>query len=213
MRVVVSWVLMWLLPATIFAADTPAGVVYGSGPVYLNGAQLAGSMPAMLGDTVETTGTSVAHFDLPGSTAVVQSNAIVRFRDGGLALDRGTVSVATGRSLKVFARDFAITPTSSNWTQFEVQRSAGLIHIAAVKFDVEIKCGAQAPTIIREGHQITRPDAQNCGLETRSSGPPPAVIYPILGSNWAAWAGVAVAGSLLGWTLDQGGEPISADSP
>lgn len=213
MRTLVWGILFVLMPAAVFAADMPAGVVYGTGPVYLNGAQLSSSMPAMHGDILETKNMSLAHVDIPGSTAIIQANAIVRFRDAGLALDRGAISVATGKSLKVFARDFEITPTSSNWTHFEVERSAGLIHISAIKFNVEIKCGAQAPTIVREGHQITRADAQDCGLAQKDSGAPPALQGPILGSPWAEGAGAAAAGSLLGWTLDHGDDPISPDGP
>ncbi|HUK46155.1 MAG TPA: hypothetical protein VLW06_01130 [Terriglobales bacterium] len=213
MRGLVCWPWILLVPLSIFAADTPAGVVYGTGAVYLNGSQLSSSMPAMLGDIIETKDTSTAHVDIPGSTAIVQPNAIVRFRDGGFALDRGAISVATGKQLKVFARDFEITPTSTNWTQFEVERSAGLIHISAVKFDVEIKCGAQAPTIIREGHHLTRADAQNCGLAEKEGGAPSAASGPILGTRVAEGVGAAVAGGLLGWTLDHGDDPISPDGP
>lgn len=214
MRALLCWVLISLLPSVIFAADAQVGVVYGGGTVFLNGAQLSNSMPAMPGDIVETKDASVAHIDMNGSTATVQSDAIVRFRDGGLALDRGHIAMATGKSLSVFARDFQIIPVSSDWTQFEVERAGGLIHISALKRDVEIRCGAQAPTIIREGHKLTRADAQNCGLAPDAdSGAPPPAAGPILSSPWAEGAGLAVAGALLGWTLTHGDEPVSPDSP
>src|SRR5207302_3817139 len=95
---------------------------------------------------------------------IIQPNAIVRFQAAGLSVDRGSVSMATGKSLTVSARDFQITPVSSAWTQFEVTRSGGVIQIAARKNAVTIKCGAGAPTLIREGLQLTSADDQDCGI-------------------------------------------------
>jgi len=120
MRALICWIVIFLMPSAVLAADSPAGVVYGTGTVYLDGAQLANSMPVMTGDVIETKEVGVAHLDMSGSTAIIQPNAIVRFQSAGLSLDRGSVSMATGKSLSVSARDFQITPVSSVWTQFEV---------------------------------------------------------------------------------------------
>ncbi len=217
LRALIGWLLITLLPSVLLAVDPPnppAGVVYGTGSVYLDGSQLANSMPMMQGDVVETKDVSEAHIDMEGSTAVVEPNGIVRSRDGGFALDRGTIGMATGKSLKVFARDFEITPTTSDWTQYQVERSAGLIHIVAIKNDVEIKCGAQKSTVIKEGHEITRADAQNCGLADKGeAGAPSAASGPILTSPWAEGAGLAAAGGVLGWILSHRHPPVSPDSP
>jgi hypothetical protein len=212
MRGVVSYALIFLLPSALLAQETQsAGVVYASGSVYLDGAQLSNSMPVTSGDVIETKDASAAHIDMTGSTAMIEANAVVRSRSGGLALDRGKVTVATGKSLKVFARDFEITPVTTDWTQFQVERSAGLIHIAALKNSVEIKCGMGAPTIIREGHEITRADAQNCGLYAET-GATPTVAGPILGSPWAIAASVGAAGGLIFWTLNHNDDAISPDN-
>src|SRR3954452_300773 len=174
MRALVCWIVIFLMPSAVFAADAPVGVLYSTGSVYLDGAQLANSMPVMTGGVIETKEAGVAHLDMSGSTAVIGSNAIVRFQASGLSLDRGSISMATGNSLSVSARDFQITPVYSAWTQFEVTRSGGVIQIAARKNSVSIKCGVGAPTLIREGHQLTRADAQDCGF-TQKSGAPTAV--------------------------------------
>jgi hypothetical protein len=214
LRALIASLLMPILPSILLAADppnSPAAVVHGTGSVYLDGAQLANSMPVMPGDVVETKDISVAQIDLGGSTATVEANAIVRYRDGGFALDRGTIGIATGKFLKVFARDFEITPTTSDWTQYQVERSSGLIHIVAVKNDVEIKCGAQKPTVIREGHEIKRADAQNCGIA--DSGARAPKLDPVLTSPYAEGAGLAAAGGVLGWILSHRHPPVSPDSP
>jgi len=213
-RALLCWVLVVLLPGATLAADAPGGVVYGTGSVYLDGSQLANSMPVTTGSVVETKDMSIAHVDMNGSTAMLQANSIVRLKEGGIALDRGSVAMATGKSLKVFARDFEITPTTGDWTQFEVERTGGLIHISALKNDVEIKCGAQAPTVIREGHDLKRADAQNCGLAAKDSeGAPAAEKGPLLLSPWAYGIGLGAAGAILGWTLTHGSNPISPDAP
>ena len=161
MRALIGWLLVLLMPSALFAADGPTGVIYGTGSVYLDGSQLANSAPVMSGDIIETKEVGVAHLDMSGSTAIIQANAVVRFHAAGLSLDRGSISMATGKSLTVSARDFQITPVSSAWTQFDVTRSGGVIQIAARKNSVTISCGVGAPTVIKEGQQITRADAQS----------------------------------------------------
>ena len=214
MRALICWIVIFLMPSAALAADSPSGVIYSTGSVYLDGAQLANSMPVMSGDVIETKEVGVAHLDMSGSTAIIQPNAIVRFQAAGLSLDRGSISMATGKSLSVSARDFQITPVSSAWTQFEVTRSGGVIQIAARKNSVTIKCGVGAPTLIREGHQITRADAQDCGLAQKSgSGAPTALHGAILTSPWAEGAGIAAAGTLLYLTLPHGDDPVSPYKP
>ncbi|HKW19521.1 MAG TPA: hypothetical protein VJO35_18575 [Terriglobales bacterium] len=196
------------------AAAAPTGVLYGNGSVYLDGAQLSSSMPVMTGDVVETKDVSVAQIEMSGSTATVQPNGIVRFRSSGVALDRGDIAMGTGKSLSVFARDFEITPVSSDWTQFAVARSGGVIRISAIKNDVQIKCGREKPTIIKEGHELSRRDAENCGLADADNGAPPSASGPVLASPVAEGAGLAVAGGLLGWVLSHiGDDAVSPDSP
>lgn len=214
MRELICWIVIFLMPSAALAADGPVGVLYGTGGVYLDGARLANSTPVMSGDVIETKEIGIAHLDMSGSSAIIQPNAIVRFQPAGLSLDRGSISMATGKSLSVSARDFQITPVSSAWTQFEVTRSGGVIQIAARKNSVTIKCGLGLPTLIREGHETTRADAQDCGLAQKpGSGAPTAVHGAILTSPWAEAAGIGAAGTLLFLTLRQGDDPVSPSQP
>lgn len=215
MRALICWIVILLMPSAVLAADGPAGVgvLYGTGTVYLDGSQLTNSMPVLTGDVIETKEVGVAHLDMGGSTAIIQPNAIVRFHAAGLSLDRGSISMATGKSLSVSARDFQITPASSIWTQFDVTRSRGVIQIAARKNSVIIKCGIGAPTLIREGHQIVRADAQDCGLAQKSdSGALPVLHGAVLSSPWVEAAGIGVVGILF-LTLPHGDHPVSPVQP
>ncbi len=212
MRKLTSLFLVLLIPSAMVAAEGDTAVLYGTGAVYLNGAQLATSSAVTNGDVIQTKDTGAANLNAAGSSVVIQSNTIVRFQSGGLALDRGSVTVATGRGLSVFARDFKITPASGNWTEFYISRASGVVQIIARKSGITLSCGANTSTI-KEGQQVSRDDAANCGLVDKAGGASPAAKGPILDSTWARDAGIAGGGGLLLWVLTKCEDPVSPSSP
>ncbi len=212
MRKLTSLFLVLLIPSAMVAAEGDTAVLYGTGAVYLNGAQLATSSAVTNGDVIQTKDTGAANLNAAGSSVVIQSNTIVRFQSGGLALDRGSVTVATGRGLSVFARDFKITPASGNWTEFYISRASGVVQIIARKSGITLSCGANTSTI-KEGQQVSRDDAANCGLVDKAGGASPAAKGPILDSTWARDAGIAAGGGLLLWVLTKCEDPVSPSSP
>ena len=212
MRKLTSLFLVLLIPSAMVAAEGDTAVLYGTGAVYLNGAQLATSSAVTNGDVIQTKDTGAANLNAAGSSVVIQSNTIVRFQSGGLALDRGSVTVATGRGLSVFARDFKITPASGNWTEFYISRASGVVQIIARKSGITLSCGANTSTI-KEGQQVSRDDAANCGLVDKAGGASPAAKGPILDSTWARDAGIAAGSGLLLWVLTKCEDPVSPSSP
>jgi ferric-dicitrate binding protein FerR (iron transport regulator) len=130
-----------------------------------------------------------------------------------VALDRGQISVATGNGFTVNARDFRITPVTKDWTQFYVTRSGGTISVIARKNDVTINCGSGSGETVKEGHQITREDADNCGLILRKAGAPTAAKGAILTSNYAKGIALGVGGGLAAWSLLHSDDPVSPDIP
>lgn len=214
LRKIISGFLILLTPCALFAQDTGAAVIYGTGSVYLNGAALSNSSAVTVGDVVQTRDNGVANINAPGATLVVESNTIVRFQSGGFALDRGSVSVATGKGLSVFARDLKITPVSNDWTEFYVIRASGSIQIFARKNDVTVNCGSTSETTVKEGHEITRDDAGDCGLVAKpGAGAPAAARGALLDSRWAEVGGLGAGGALLGWVLLHGDNPVSPSGP
>ena len=213
LRKLISGCLILLTPCALFAQETGAAVIYGTGTVFLNGAQLSNSSAVTVGDVVQTRDNGVANINAPGATVVVESNTIVRFQSGGFALDRGSVSVATGKGMSVFARDLKITPVSVDWTEFYVTRVSGSIHIIARKNSVTISCGGNTSTV-REGQEATRDDAADCGLVSKHGpGAPTAARAPILDSKWVEVGGIGAGGALLGWVLLHGDDPVSPSGP
>jgi len=213
LRRLISGCLILFTPCALVAQDTGAAVIYATGSVYLNGSLLANSSAVTVGDVVQTRENGVANINAPGATIVVESNTIVRFQSGGFALDRGNISVATGKGMSVFARDFKITPTSGDWTEFYVTRASGSIQIIARKNSVTVTCGANS-SIVREGQQISREDAADCGLVSKRGGSAPtAAKAPILDSQRLQQIGIGAGAGLLGWVLFQGDEPASPSAP
>jgi hypothetical protein len=212
LREIICWGLLLLVPCLLTAQETGAAVLYGTGAIYLNGSQLTNSSAVANGDVIQTKENGAGNLSAPGWSAVIQSNTIARFQNGGLALDRGSVSIATAKGLSVFARDFKITPATGDWTEYYVTRADGAIEIIARKNSVTISCGPNTSTI-KEGQQISRQDVADCGIVDKRGGAVPATKGPILSSRWAEYGAIGAGGVLLGWVLAKGDNPVSPSVP
>ena len=205
--------LLVVLTPVLFAQNSGVAVVTGSGTVYLNGGQLSSSNAVVSGDVIQTQENGTATVNGPGGSILIEPNSIVRFQGQTIALDRGQVSIATGKGFSVNARDFRITPVSNDWTQFYVTRTGGSINVMARKNDVTVVCGAASSERVKEGNQISRDDSDNCGLMAKGSGAPTAARAPILTSRAAKWTALAVGGGLTIWALAHSDDPVSPAIP
>jgi hypothetical protein len=197
----------------LFAQNSGVAVLSGSGTVLLNGGQLSSSNAVVAGDVIQTQANGTATVNGPGGSILIEPNSIVRFQGQTIALDRGQVSIATGKGFSVNARDFRIAPVSNDWTQFYVTRTGGSINIMARKNDVNVVCGATGSERVKEGKQVSRDDSDNCGVIAKSTGAPTAAHGPFLTSGAAKWSALAVGGGLTIWTLAQGDDPVSPAIP
>lgn len=203
-----------MLSPFAFAQTTGVAVLSGTGNVYLNGGLLSNSNAVVAGDVIQTKDNGTAAINGPGGSVAVEPNSIVRFQGQSVALDRGQISIGTGQGLTVNARDFRITPVSNEWTQFYVTRTGGSINVIARKNDVTINCGSSGAERVQEGHQISRLDADNCGLiANKGAGAPTAARGPILTSGIAKWSALAVGGGLAAWSLSHSDDPVSPAAP
>lgn len=209
---IVCWALLLLAPCSLTAQESGVAMLYGTGAVYLNGSQLANSSATSNGDVIQTREGGAANLSAQGSSIVIQSNTIARFKGDGLALDRGSVSVATGKTFSVFARDYKITPADGQWTEYYISRDSGAIGIIARKNSIVVTCGVNTATV-KEGQQISRNDAADCGVSDKQGGAVPATKGPILSSRWAGYAAAGAGGALLGWALTRNSNPVSPAVP
>jgi hypothetical protein len=136
--------IIGFLPCSLGAQESGVAVLYGIGSVFLNGAQGTNSSAITAGDVIQTSDTGAGNLSAPGSNVGIQSNTIARWQSGELALDRGSVFVATRAVFERLARDFKITPTSGDWTKYYVSRVSGTIQIIARKNKVTVSCGANS---------------------------------------------------------------------
>lgn len=222
-KLVAGW-LLWVVPGLLSAQSpqavqpvslttTAAGVIYATGTVYVNGAASTNSVALMAGDVVQTKDNGTANISAAGSSVAVDSNSIVRTQGDGFSLDRGSLSVATGKGLSVYARDFKITPVSNDWTQFYVTRSSGTIGIIARKNAVTVNCGSTT-AMVKEGQQLSREDAASCGLAAEpGQGAPAAAKGPILTSTRAERIALGVAGGVAIYGLAHDDDPVSPSVP
>jgi hypothetical protein len=206
------WLMVLLTSVALVAQETATAVLYGTGSVYLNGAQVSNSSAVGAGDVIQTKETGAANINAPGSSVVVESNSIVRYRPEGFSLDRGNISLATGKGSSVFARDFKITPASGGWTEFYVTRTNGSIGILARKGSVTVSCATNSVTV-KEGQQISRDDAPNCGLISKANGAAPAARGPVITTERAEWGAIGAGGIIAGWALIHDDDPVSPHVP
>jgi hypothetical protein len=87
-----------------------------------------------------------------------------------------------------------------------------VIEIMARKSSITVSCGANTATL-KEGQQVSREDAANCGIADKGAGATPAAKGPILNSPWAQWGGIATGSALLIWALTRCEDPVSPSSP
>jgi hypothetical protein len=205
--------LLIVISPFAWAQNTGVAVLSGSGSVFLNGGNLSNSNAVVAGDVIQTKENGTATINGPGGSVMVEPNSIIRFQGQSIALDRGQISVATGQSLAVNARDFRITPVSNDWTQFYVTRTGGTINIVARKNDVLVNCGTSGSERVKEGHQISREDAENCGLAAKGIGAATAAKGPILGYSAVKWGALATGGGIAAWSLLHGDDPVSPAIP
>src|ERR1700685_1267315 len=112
-RRMVSYVLLCLLPASVFAAETNAAMLYTNGAAWVNGAHVPRSSSAIFsGDLLQTRSDSVANINQPGSSITVHSDTLVQFEGSSVMIEHGGVTVSTSRGIGTTAGDVKVAPAS-----------------------------------------------------------------------------------------------------
>ena len=81
-----------VLPASMFAADSGAAMLYSNGNTWLNGSSLPKSLAVFLGDLIQTAPV-VAKINASGSSLMVLSDSLVEFEGSGVSVEHGGVTV------------------------------------------------------------------------------------------------------------------------
>jgi hypothetical protein len=214
---VLSCIMVIVVPAALFAADSGLAMVYSNGTALLNGSSLPKSSALFPGDLVQTTTDSVAKINSVGSSLMVLSDSLVQFEGSAVKLEHGGVAVSTFKGMAARAGEVTVTPKGSVWTQFDVSSMDGQIQVTAQKGDVTISDDA-GTTTLAQGQQTTREESQPPQNEKkkkkrRAGGAVPGATAGILDSPLAIEIGVGAVAGLTTWVLLQSGSPVSPVRP
>src|SRR5208337_2459171 len=105
-RRMVSYVLLFLFPAAMSAADSNAAMLYTNGAAWVNGTHVPRSASAIFsGDLLQTRSDSVANINEPGASITVLADSLVQFDPASVRIEHGVVSVSTSRGVATTAGD------------------------------------------------------------------------------------------------------------
>ena len=222
-RRMVSYVLIFLFPAAMFAADSNAAMLYTNGAAWVNGAHVPRSSSAIFsGDLLQTRYDSVANINEPGSSVTVQSDSLVQFEGASVRIEHGEVTVSTSKGMSTTAGDVKVTPASFSWTEFNVADVDGTVRIIARKGDLTISDGKEVVTLA-QGQQTTRDESSSDNIgqskdsskksKRRPAGAVPAAGGGVLNSPIAVGVGGAAVGAVAAWVLIKTDNPASPSKP
>jgi len=213
----VSCVLLLIVPASLFAADSGAAMLYADGAAWLNGSHVPKSSAIFAGDLVQTRSDSAANIHAPGSSITILGDSLVQFEGSSLKVEHGGVSVSTSKSVATTAGDVRVTPASNAWTEFNVTDFDGTVRIAARKGDLTVTDDHGTVTLA-QGQETTRDEqSDESGKKKkdkkRAAGAAPAAGGGVLNSTAAVTTGLIVVGGVTAWVLLQSDNPVSPAVP
>ena len=215
-RSMVRCMLLLVVPASLFAADQPAAMLYSHGTALLNGNSIARSSAIFSGDLVQTNADSAANINASGSIVLVLNDSLVKYQGNAVELEHGGVTISTSKSMATRAGAVTVSPAASVWTEFEVRDVDGTVQIAARKGDLTISDDSGTTTTLAQGQETTRDDSQSQNddkkkkkKKRRAAGAAPAAGGGILDSPWAIGIGGGAVAGATAWVLIRGDEPVS----
>jgi hypothetical protein len=216
-RKMVSCVLVLMVPASLFAADSGAAMLYANGAAWLNGSHVPNSSAIFAGDLVQTRSDSAANIHAPGSSITVLGDSLVQFEGASLKVEHGGVSVSTSKGVATTAGDVRVAPVSNAWTEFNVTDIDGTVRIAARKGDLTVTDDNGTVTLA-QGQETTRDEQSDQSDKKkkdkkRAAGAVPAAGGGVLNSPIAIGIGAAAIGGVTTWVLLQTSNPVSPSTP
>jgi hypothetical protein len=196
-----------LLPAQV-SAEASGAMLYATGTVWLNNGPLPGSSAIFPADLIRTETNSMAKFTAARASVIIGSESIVKYEGPAVALQHGSVSVATSSGMAVHALEVTVAPVSTAWTEFEVNDVDGTVRIMARKGEVNVTCGKDT-VILPEGQQTTREELGKC--RRKKAGADPAVSGDTLANRYFLLA--APVALCVFWFCSSSSSPSPSLSP
>jgi hypothetical protein len=220
-----SWVMVMIFPAALFAADQPAAMLYSHGTALLNGSTIARSSAVFSGDLIQTNSDSVANINATGSSVLVLNESLVQYEGSTLKLEHGGVAISTSKLLATRAGDVKVSPVATGWTEFEVRDVDGKVRILARKGDLTISDNT-GTTTLAQGQETTRDESQSPDdsqakkgdkKKKKGAGPAPAAAPGAAGGVLNSPIAIGIAGGIVlggtAWVLSHSDDPVSPAKP
>jgi hypothetical protein len=210
---VACWLLIAVVPASLWAADSNPAMLYAKGTAWINGSAVPQNSAIFPGDMVQTKADSMASINASGSNVIVMADSLVRFDGSGVGLEHGGLTVATSKGLSTQVGEVMVVPASPGWTEFEVKQGTdGTVQIIAQKGDVNVNDGSTTSTL-SQGQQTTVDSEKKKKKRRKGGGAVPGSSGALLDHPVVIYGGGAAVGGLLTWVLLQGNTPVSASAP
>ena len=215
LRNLAGWTMIAVVPVSLWAADSSPAMLYARGAAWINGGAVPRTSAVFPGDLVQTRSDSVASINASGSNVVVLADSLVKFEGPAVALEHGSLRVATSKGLSTHTGDLTVAPASNGWTEFEVKQVGDdSVQIMAQKGDVTVSDGSNSSTL-SQGQQTTVGNSMEKKKKKRrkGGGAVPASGGAVLDSPPVIYGGAAAVGGLLTWVLLQDSNPVSQVAP
>ena len=221
---ILSWGMVMIFPAALFAADQPAAMLYSHGTALLNGNTIARSSAVFSGDLIQTNRDSVANINATGSSVLVLNESLVQYEGSTLKLEHGGVAISTSKLLATRAGGVNVSPVATAWTEFEVRDVDGKVRIVARKGDLTVSDNT-GTTTLAQGQETARDEsqsqddsqAQKGKKKKKGAGPAPAAAPGAAGGILNSPIAIGIAGGIVlggtAWVLSHSDDPVSPAKP
>ena len=221
---ILSFMMVVIFPAALFAADQPAAMLYSHGTAWLNGNTIARSSAVFSGDLIQTNNDSVANINAIGSSVLVLNESLIQYEGSTLKLEHGGVAISTSKLLATRVGGVKVSPAATVWTEFEVRDVDGKVRIVARKGDLTINDDT-GTTTLAQGQETTRDESQSQddsqakkgGKKKKGAGPAAAAAPGAAGGILNSPVAIGIAGGIVvggtAWVLSHGDDPVSPAKP
>jgi hypothetical protein len=218
LRSFLSFLLVFLLPASQIAAQTNGPMLFPQGKVLVDGKYVNAPIGLFAGDKVQTAASATASLTAVGTTVLLSPNTVLTYGQGALELGCGHLLVTTVvNRLSSRVANLSITP-GSDVAKYEITRASGKLEIATREGSINVNDGVQT-TSVGAGKVISFSADNDCPLAAAPDQTPASASEPVSLSKGKiaaiALGGAGAVGLGLALALSRGGSktPVSPSVP
>lgn len=136
-------------------AAAPAGILYASGSVNVNGMSVSRSKAVFEGDVVRTDATSAGTLSYNGSSVLVNGSSSVAIAKNMILIRSGSAAVQTANGLSAQIGNVNVVPKAQT-ARFRVMHNGNSVTVVALEQDLSINNGTRSMAL-QAGRTVTVP--------------------------------------------------------